>query len=69
MVLQIVKGYFSSIYSTSQYWSNNLNRTVTLSLLSLWTVSAQQAQLPVPVRTIPEQDQEYLSAPGPDCLC
>ena len=36
-----------------------------LSAFSLRTVSAKQAPLPVPVRTISKQDQEPLSAPGP----
>ena len=45
------------------------NKTRNISLLPLWTVSAQQAPLPVPVRPIPKQEQESLSAPGPDCLC
>ena len=41
-----------------------MNNTKNLSLLSLWTVSSQQAPLPVPVRTITTQDQESLSAHG-----
>ena len=45
------------------------NKTRNISLLPLWTVFAQQAPLPVPVRPIPKQEQESLSAPGPDCLC
>ena len=45
------------------------NKTRIISLLPLWTVSAQQAPLPVPVRPIPKQEKESLSAPGPDCLC
>ena len=45
------------------------NKTRNISLLPLWTVSAQQASLPVPVRPIPKQEQEPLSAPGPGCLC
>ena len=56
-------------YSSSWFCSINLNKTRNLSLLSLWTVSAQQAPLLVPVRTILKQDQESLAAPGPDCLC
>ena len=45
------------------------NKTRNISLLPLWTVSARQAPLPVPVRPIPKQEQESLSAPGTDCLC
>ena len=45
------------------------NKTRKISLLPLWTVSAQQAPLPVPVRPIPKQERESISAPGPDCLC
>ena len=45
------------------------NKTRNFSLFPNWTVSAQQAPLPVPVRAIPKQEQESLSAPGPDCLC
>ena len=41
------------------------NKTRNISLLPLWTVSAQQALLPVPFRPIPKQEQESLSAPGP----
>ena len=60
---------FLSIYSSSWSCSINMNKTKNLSLLSLWTVSAKQATIPVPVLTIPTQDQESLSAPGSDCLC
>ena len=45
------------------------NKTRNIFLLPLWPVSAQQAPHPVPVRPIPKQEQESLSAPGPDCLC
>ena len=60
---------FLPFYYSSWYCSINTNKTKNLLLLSLWTVSAQQSPLPVPVWTIPTQDQESLSAPGPDCLC
>ena len=60
---------FLPFYSSSWYCSINTNKTGNPSLLSLWTVSAQQAPLPVPVRNISIQDQESLSAPGPDCPC
>ena len=46
-----------------------MNKTKNLFLLSLLTVSAQQAPLPVHVRTSSTPDQESLSAPGSDCLC
>ena len=69
MVLKVIYSDFSPIFSISQYCSINTNKTENPSLLSLWTVSAQQAPLPVPVQNITIQDQESLSAPGPDCPC
>ena len=53
--LQIVEGDFSSIQSSSRYCSINPNRTGNFSLLSLQTVSAKEAQLPVPVRPFPHK--------------
>ena len=59
--LKVSKVTVLPFYSSSWYCSINPNRTRILFLLSLWTVSAQQTPLPVPVRTIPKQDQESSS--------
>ena len=56
-------------HSGSWSCSINPNRTGNHSLLLLWTVSAQQAPLPVSARYIQKQDQKALSAPSLDCLC
>ena len=42
-----------------------MNKTKNLSLLSLWTVSAQEAPLPVPVPTITTKDQTVSAMQGP----
>ena len=60
---------FLQFYSSSWYCLINTNMTKILSMFSLWTVSAQQAPLPFPVKTVSTQDQESLSAPSSDCLC
>ena len=46
----------------------NPNRTGNLSLLLLWFVSSSRPHF-LFLLTISKQDQEYLSAPCPNCLC
>ena len=63
MAQQIVKGDFSSKFSSSCYCSINPNRTGNFSLLSLQTVSAQQAPLPVPVKPFPNKTRNLSLLP------
>ena len=61
-VFKIVKNICEFFFATSGNCSINKNWTGNLPLLSFWTVSAMQALLPVPARTIYKKDQESLSA-------
>ena len=51
MVLKVILSDFLPFHSSSWYCSINRDKTGNPYLLSLWTVSAQQAPFPVPVQT------------------